>query len=231
MKAIHFLEGDKLSYPINLDIGGKICVVLGGGHVALRKIIGLLNAGGKVIVISSDFCEEIKHLAESEEIKLITKNYSSGCIPKGFIFIAASSDSAVNESAALEAAAKHMLVNVVNKNNLDINQFNVPSVIRRGNLTIAISTEGLSPALSKCIRQHLEEQFNDNIVKWLKQLSKIREEIKYIIKDSSTREEFWRNVMSNENFSLAQSGELDKAEVNVRNVLESYRCKSQDCAD
>ena len=220
-----------MSYPINLDIDGKICIVLGGGHVAFRKVKGLLNAGGKVILIAPEICEDIKKLVEDNRIEWKCQSYSSNCLPNGLILIAATDNPKINQLAALEASSKNMLVNIVNKNKLNITQFTLPSVIHKKNLTLTISTEGLSPALSKSIRQHLETQFNDNFAQWLERLSKIRDEVKHIIKDANTREEFWRNVMSNENFSLAQNGELDKAEVNIRNVLKSYRCKSQDCTD
>ena len=233
MKAIHFSEGVVIivSYPINLDIDGKICIVLGGGHVAFRKVKGLLNAGGKVILIAPEICEDIKKLVEDDQIEWQCKSYSNDCLPNGLILIAATDNPKINQLAALEASSKNMLVNIVNKNKLNITQFTLPSVIHKNNLTLTISTEGLSPALSKSIRQYLEIQFNDNFAQWLERLSKIRDEVKHIIKDANTREEFWRNVMSNENFSLAQNGELDKAEVNIRNVLKSYRCKSQDCTD
>ena len=233
MNAIHILEGVKLSYPINLDIEGKICVVLGGGHVALRKIKGLLSAGGKIIVISPEISEEIKKLFKSGQIEWRQQRYTNGCLPDGLLLIAATNDSAVNQQATMEASSKHMLVNSVNSTFCisDSALFNVPSVVRKGKLTLSISTEGLSPALSKCIRQYLESQFNDSFARWLERLSEIREEVKITIKDAETRERFWRNVMSSENFSLAQNGELNKAEVNIRNVLDSYRDKSQNCSD
>ncbi len=219
-----------MSYPINLDIEGKICVVLGGGHVALRKIKGLLNVKGKVIVNAPEVCEEIQRLVEGGYIEWRRQAYSSGCLPKGLIFIAATNDSEINQLAAKEASTKHMLVNIVNADCKlpSLNTFNVPSIIRRNNLLLTISTEGLSPALSRCIRQHLETQFNDDFARWLERLSAIREEVKILISDAETREKFWREVMSSENFSLAQNGEIDKAEVNIRNALGSYRSKSQD---
>ena len=220
-----------MSYPINLNIEGKICVVLGGGKVAFRKISGLLNAGGKVIVIAPEICEEIKALFERCQIEWRQQSYTKDCLPEGLLLIAATDNPTINELAAIEAAEKHMLVNMVNSSFVSAafphsSLFNVPSVIRKGKLTLAISTEGLSPALSKCIRQHLETQFNDNFARWLERLSEIRDEVKNTIKDAKTREKFWRDVMSSENFSLAQNGELNKAEVNIRNVLNSYRSKS-----
>ena len=233
MNQIHILEGVILSYPINLDIEGKICIVLGGGHVAFRKINGLLNAGGKVVVIAPEVCEEIKRLVENEQIEWHQQKYSSGCLPDGLILIAATNDPEVNRLAMAEASARNMLVNLVNIEAQIPNAktFTVPSVIRKNNLMLTISTDGLSPALSKCIRQHLEIQFNDNFARWLERLSAIREEVKFLIDDAGTREKFWRDVMNDENFSLAQRGELDKAEVNIRNALDSYRGKPQNSTD
>lgn len=218
-----------MSYPINLDIEGKICIVLGGGHVALRKIKGLLYAKAEVIVIAPEVCEEIRRLVEDGYIEWRRQTYSSGCLPSGLIFIAATNDSEINQLAAEEASSKHMLVNIVNSDCKlpPLNTFNVPSIIRKNNLMLTISTEGLSPALSRCIRQHLETQFNDDFARWLERLSAIRAEVKILISDAEIREKFWREVMSSENFSLAQNGEIDKAEVNIRNALDSYRSKSQ----
>ena len=227
------MEGVELSYPINLDIEGKVCVVLGGGHVAFRKVKGLLNANGDVIVIAPDICEELLQLVESGCIEWRQHKYSSGCLPDGLILIAATNDSEVNQLAAEEASSKNMLVNIVNATQKirNADTFTVPSVIRRNNLMLTISTEGSSPALSKCIRQYLETQFNDNFARWLEQLSEIRDEVKNTINDAGTRENFWHDVMSSENLYLAQMGEIDKAEVNIRNALDSYRGKSQNSSD
>ena len=152
-----------MSYPINLDIEGKICVVLGGGNVALRKIKGLLAAGSKVIVIAPEICEELKQLVENNKIEWQCQKYKANHLPDGLIFIAATNDPNVNKISALEASAKHMLVNIVNINELNINQFTVPSVIRRGDLMLTISTNGKAPALSKSIRQYLEAHFKEDI--------------------------------------------------------------------
>ena len=223
-----------MSYPINLDIEGKVCVVLGGGHVAFRKITGLLNADGKVIVIAPEICEEIKRLVESEQIEWRQQKYSNGCLPDGLILIAATNDPAINQLAATEASSKNMLMNIATSSFISHSSsliFTVPSIIKRNNLMMTISTKGLSPALSKCIRQYLETQFNDNFARWLDRLSKIRDEVKITIKDAGTREKFWRNVMSSENLYLAQTGEIDKAEVNIRNALDSYRGQPQNSTD
>ena len=217
-----------MSYPINLDVEGKVCIVIGGGHVAYRKVNGLINAKAKIILIAPNICDELKQLINDNKIEWRQDTYSNGCLPEGLLLIAATNDVKVNEMAAVEATNKHMLVNIVNKidDNVYNNNFTIPSIIRRGKLTLTISTEGNSPALSKMIRLYLENQINDNFAKWLERLLKIRDEVKIKIKDANERESFWRNVMSNREITLVQNGELDKAEVNIRNALDCYRNKS-----
>ena len=165
-----FSEGEQVSYPINLDIEGKVCVVLGGGKVALRKINGLLNAGGRVMVIAPEICPELKKFVEENQIDWRRQNYEAGCIPSGLIFIAATNDKEVNKLAAVEASNKNMLVNVVNKNSLDINQFAVPSVIRRDGIMLTISTNGTSPSITKSIREYLEARFEEIFSDFIKRL-------------------------------------------------------------
>ncbi|MBR1729055.1 MAG: bifunctional precorrin-2 dehydrogenase/sirohydrochlorin ferrochelatase [Selenomonadaceae bacterium] len=220
-----------MTYPINLDINDKICVVLGGGKVAFRKVNGLLKAGGKVILIAPEICDELKNLVNDQKITWRCESYSVGCLPNGLIFIAATNDPKINELAMIEASEKNFLINNVNSNyQLPITNyklFTVPAIVRRENLMLTISTDGLSPALSKLIREQLEKIFNENFAEFLKFLSEIRDEVKNKIADVNEREQFWRNVMSNENFSLVQQGEINKAEVNIQNALNSYRSKSQ----
>ena len=152
-----------MSYPINLDIENKTCVVIGGGNIAFRKVSGLLNAGANVIVIAPNICDELEKLVLNKVIKYLPQKYIAGCLPSALILIAATDDPKVNEQAALEGAQKNMLVNIITKNDLNLNtKFTVPSVIRKDNLMLTISTNGNSPALSKRLRLYLEARW-DNI--------------------------------------------------------------------
>lgn len=173
-----------MSYPINLDIEDKICVVLGGGKVALRKINSLLFAGGKVIVIAPNICDELRQLVNDNQIEWRKQIYVEGCIPDGLILIAATNDKEVNRQATIEATNKHMLVNNVNIRSHNPNSefriphsalFTVPSVIRRENLMLTISTNATSPSLSKSIRQYLESRFDEIFSSFTKRLKEKEE--------------------------------------------------------
>jgi len=169
---------DKLPgyYPIFLNISGKRCVVVGGGQVSLRKAKALLEHGASVEIISPDACPELNKLAEDGEISVLPRSYQAGDLEDAFIVIAATSDRGTNLEIAREAQGKAVLVNVVDdRENSD---FIVPSYVRRGDITIAISTAGRSPALARKIRTRLEKDFGDEYASLARLIGEVRAEIK-----------------------------------------------------
>ncbi|MBI4180718.1 MAG: bifunctional precorrin-2 dehydrogenase/sirohydrochlorin ferrochelatase [Chloroflexi bacterium] len=163
-------------YPLFLNIRGRRCVVVGGGQVARRKVMTLLEHGAKVEVISPNLCSELGQLAESGEIDALMREYRDGDLQGTLITIAATDDRNTNLAVAKEARAKAILVNVVD--DAESSDFIAPSYIRRGDVTIAISTSGRSPALARKIRTRLERDFGDEYaaLAWL--LSEVRTEVK-----------------------------------------------------
>ena len=169
---------DKLPdyYPIFLNISGKRCVVVGGGQVSLRKVKALLEHRASVEVISPDACPELNKLAEDGEISVLPRSYRAGDIEDAFIVIAATSDRDTNLEVAQEAQRKAVLVNVVDdQGNSD---FIAPSYVRRGDITIAVSTAGRSPALARKIRTRLEKDFGDEYASLARLIGEVRAEIK-----------------------------------------------------
>jgi len=169
---------DKLPdyYPIFLNISGKRCVVVGGGQVSLRKVKALLEHRASVEVISPDACPELNKLAEDGEISVLPRSYRAGDLEDAFIVIAATSDRDTNLEVAQEAQRKAVLVNVVDdQGNSD---FIAPSYIRRGDITIAVSTAGRSPALARKIRTRLEKDFGDEYASLARLIGEVRVEIK-----------------------------------------------------
>ena len=163
-------------YPIFLNIRGKRCVVVGGGAVALRKVKALLEHEASVEVISPELCPELSQLAKSRAIQVLQRNYNGGDLQGVFIAIAATDDGEINNKVAEEARAKGVLVNVVDDS--EHSDFIVPSQLRRGDITIAVSTAGKSPALARKIRTRLEKDFGTEYASLALLVDEVRSELK-----------------------------------------------------
>ncbi len=163
-------------YPVSLNISGRKCVVVGGGQVALRKAKALLEHGADVEVISPDLCPELVQLAGSGEIRVLAREYQPGDLKKAFVAIAATDDTEVNQRVVTEARKDAVLVNVVD--DAENSDFIVPSCLRRGEVTIAVSTSGRSPALARKIRTRLEKELGDEYASLIHLIGEVRAEVK-----------------------------------------------------
>ena len=166
-------------YPVFLDLTGRKVVVVGGGAVALRKIESLLECGASVYVISRDLAPELEDLLDKGEIRLIANEYDESCIKDAFLIIIATNDGDLNRRISEAAKERNILVNVVDQP--EECSFIVPSVVRRGDLLIAVSTSGRSPALAKRIRETLDAQFGKEYESFLNMMGRIRKEL--LLKD------------------------------------------------
>ena len=215
-------------YPINLDVTGKSCVVIGGGEVALRKIRGLLSAGANVKVIAPKICAGGEELFKQGEISLTRKNFSEELLGDEIILIAATDNAEINQRAATAAQARKILVNVVNSSG---GNFNVPSTIRRGELMLTVSTGGKSPAFSRFVREMLELELGENFEAGLKIISQRRREIKRLLPNPKARQKFWQKILTQETWQLLKSGELDRLEAKINHALENFGLESHDGTD
>ena len=159
-------------FPISLNIENRHCIVIGGGKVAARKAQSLLTNKGKVTVISPDLEETLSKLATSQSIQWIQRGYQKGDLTDAFLVIAATDDTKVQEAVFHEAEQHNLLLNVA-----DVPKwcnFILPATVRRGDLTISISTAGKSPALAKRMRQALEKEYSDDHARLLEILGNLR---------------------------------------------------------
>lgn len=163
-------------YPVFLNISGKRCVVVGGGQVALRKVRVLLEHRANIEVISPDLCSELIELAEDGQIRVFRRHYQPGDLRKAFTAIAATDNSDINLQVVKEARRKAVLVNVVD--DAENSDFILPSYLRRGDVTVAISTAGRSPALARKIRTRLEKVFGDEYASLALLIDEVRTEAK-----------------------------------------------------
>jgi siroheme synthase-like protein len=145
------------TYPICLvGLETRRAVVVGGGTVAARKVAALLEAGAQVTVISPDLAPALTALAAEGRIAAVVRPYRDGDLAGAFLAIAAAGDPAVNEAVWREAGRCGCLVNVVD--DPAHSHFIMPAVVRRGEVTIAVSTGGASPALARRLREKLEAE-------------------------------------------------------------------------
>jgi len=144
-------------YPLFLDISGRRCVVVGGGAVAERKVRRLLECGGRVEVVSGTLTAVLDALKQEGRIVHHEADYDGTQIQGAFLAIGATDNSTVNERVYRDARAGRILVNIVDQPRLC--DFILPSLVERGDLAIAVSTSGRSPALAKQIRTELEDRF------------------------------------------------------------------------
>jgi precorrin-2 dehydrogenase/sirohydrochlorin ferrochelatase len=163
-------------YPMFLKISGKRCVVVGGGGVALRKVRALLEHGASVEVISPDPCPELIELEGRGEIDILHRQYQLGDLQGALIAIAATDSSDINQQVIKEARSKATLVNAAD--DLENSDFILPSYLRRGDMTIAISTAGRSPALARKIRTGLEKEFGDEYASLVRLIGEVRAEVR-----------------------------------------------------
>jgi len=180
-------------YPINLNLKDKKCVVTGGGRVALRKVKTLVTAGAKVTLVSPEIVTGLKKLRQNKKIIIKKKRLQMKDLKGAFLIISATDDSKLNKSVSSYCRKNNILVNVVDAPKEC--SFILPSVVSQGDLTIAISTAGISPALSKKIKQDLEKVFDVRYACFLKKMKKLRPEIIKKIADPKSKKAFFNKMV------------------------------------
>jgi precorrin-2 dehydrogenase/sirohydrochlorin ferrochelatase len=162
-------------FPIFLKIAARPCIVIGAGHLAESKIESLRAAHARVTVIAPQGTKRIAELAAEGEIEWHQREYASGDLTGNFLVIAATNVPAVNRAVHHEATGKNILCNAVD--DPPFCDFYFPSVVRRGDLQIAISTAGASPALAQKIRKDINAQLPLDAGDWLNDLGNLRREV------------------------------------------------------
>lgn len=160
------------SYPVFLDISGKRCVVVGGGEVAYRKTKTLLHSGAAVTVVAPSLHPGLVRLGKKGEVRCFRRKFAPSDLEGAILAVCATDDENLNARVAGAALKKGALVNVVDRPALC--SFIVPSVFRCGDLTMAISTGGASPALAKKIRLDLGKHYGKDFSKKLEVLRNLR---------------------------------------------------------
>ncbi len=204
-------------YPLSLNIHGQLCVIVGGGNVAERKVFSLLEAGATVRLISPQLTEKLHELAAAGQIDWQNRRFQHGDLTAALLVFAATDSAAVNAAVAQEAAAAGKLVNVADAPELC--SFQVPAVVHQGDLSIAISTNGKSPALSARIRKELEAGYGPEYAVLLDLLGRIRERTLAGTADSSARRNLFENLLHEDILLWMRNGQWELVRGHLGSVL------------
>ncbi len=213
-------------YPIFLDLRTRPCVVIGGGEEAERKTHELLDAGAEVTVISADHSAVYEQLSLDRHIRLERRDYQQGDLAGAFLALAATtSNRKLSETVAAEAEEQRVLLNVVDVT--DLCTWIYPAMVRRGDATVAISTNGRSPAMARFLKRRVEEAVPEEFAILLDILADIRRELREERLRPSAGS--WQDALDEETLTLAANHDWDAVRRRLRLSLEaSVAVRDQD---
>jgi precorrin-2 dehydrogenase/sirohydrochlorin ferrochelatase len=162
-------------FPMFVKLAGRRCLVVGAGTIALPKIESLLNAGAQVLVVAPQAGERVRQLAAGGYVLWEARDFRPADLVGIFVAVVATSSRETNDLVFREAVSRGVLCNVVD--DPERCDFYYPAVVRRGQLQIAVSTGGSSPALAQRIRQELEQHFEMEYEAWIEELAQARREL------------------------------------------------------
>jgi len=196
-----------------LKLEGRSCLVVGAGAIGEPKIESLLTSGASVRVVAPDASSIVAEWARAAAIVWDAREFNSADLDGVFLVIAATSSRGVNGTIFREAQQRNILCNVVD--DPEYCDFYYPAVVRRGDLQVAISTNGHSPALAQRIRRELEIQFGTEYGEWLTKLGRIRQQLFASEMNPDERRRVLHELASREGFERAQSSGMKVEEISV----------------
>jgi precorrin-2 dehydrogenase/sirohydrochlorin ferrochelatase len=208
-------------YPINLDIQNRRCLVVGGGSVSTRKVKTLLECGAKVTVVSPVVTEALLALSRNESIVLKQRPYQPSDLDGMLVVIGGTDNEELNRQISADASDRKVLCNIADRP--EICDFILPSIVHRGDLVIAISTSGKSPAFAKKLRKDLEKEFGNEYAEFLRLMGAIRNKLLSANHEPETHKHLFEKIIAQGLLELIRDGKKEKINSLLRNVLgEGY---------
>ena len=198
-------------FPMFVKLEGKRCLVVGAGKVGGPKIGGLIETGACIRVIALQASETVQGWAQAGKISLELRAFDAEDLDGTFLIVVATASRVLNESIYREAQRRAVLCNVVD--DPEYCDFYYPAVVRRGDLQIAISTNGQSPSLAQKLRQQLERQFGPGYARWVAELGETRKLVLASDLDPQRKSELLHSLASREavKAALVESGKDELA--------------------
>jgi len=209
-----------LLYPIFLNLAKRKCLVVGGGKIAERKVLSLLKSGASVTLVSPKLTPPLQELADRDKIHLIRSEFQKNHLEGFYLVIGATDREEINTCIAGEAERRDILYNIV-----DVPKqcsFFVPSLVVRGDLLIAISTQGKSPALAKKIRRRLQEDFGEEYKDFLTVMGEIRKQTLRSSLSQSARAILFESLVDSNILELFREGKKEEARARARDMMDKH---------
>jgi precorrin-2 dehydrogenase/sirohydrochlorin ferrochelatase len=195
-------------FPALLDIRNKTAIVFGGGEVAERKCLSLVQAGARIRVVSPELVPGIAKLASEGRLEYLRREYRKGDVAEAFLVFAATDRLEVNRAIAAEAALHGVPVNIADCPGMS--SFISPAIVARGDLLITVSTGGTSPALAGKIREELEDRFGIEYDKTLRLLGAVREKLLTVNRGSQYNKKLFSRLVSHDLPGLLKNKSFDE---------------------
>lgn len=204
-------------YPVNLDIRNRDCLVVGGGSVGKRKILTLLECGARVTAVSPKISDEIKGLSKEHPIAVRERKYSPSDLKGMLLVIGATDNEEVNQQISEDAAKAGILCNIVDRPQECT--FVLPAIVKQGDLIIAISTSGKSPAFAKRLRQRLSGEFGPEYGKFLDVMGAIRQKLLQKGKSPEEHKQIFERLIEEGLLKLVRHNNRKQIDVLLKKVL------------
>ena len=204
-------------YPIYLDIKNRNCLVVGGGAVGTRKVERLLECGAQVTVVSVDATEKLKELSDSGVIQLKERDFQTEDLDDRFLVIGATDNQELNFNIHAEAEQRGLLCNIADHPKAC--NFILPSIVNRGDLVIAISTSGKSPAFAKRLRKHLEKEFGDEYAEFLNLMGAIRQKLFSQDHEPEVHKHLFEQLIEKDLVQMLKNGDTESINTLLLDVL------------
>jgi precorrin-2 dehydrogenase / sirohydrochlorin ferrochelatase len=204
-------------YPVYIQLQGQPCIVIGGGKIAEGKVEGLLAAQANVTVISPTTTPRLRDLVTEQQITYCPREYQTGDLTGAFLVICATDRTEINHAVWQEATANRQLVNVVD--DTPRCNFIAPSILRKGDLTIAISTSGKAPALAVRLKERLQGELGSEYARFLDLAGELREPLAQHVPDFETRKALWYQLVDSEILDVLRRGDESSAREIISRIV------------
>jgi uroporphyrin-III C-methyltransferase / precorrin-2 dehydrogenase / sirohydrochlorin ferrochelatase len=205
--------------PIFFNIKDRLCIVIGGGDIATRKVTMLLKANAAVTLISPALCQELSLMVEERKIQYHNATFEASQLHGACLVIAATDDENVNEAVSVAAKIQNIPVNVVDAP--DLCTFTMGSIIDRSPVVIAVSSEGKAPVLARYIRTKIETMLPASYGRIAAIAGEFREQVKTKFTTSQARRRFWEDVLQGPIVERVLSGQEDAARKLLTTLLDA----------